>query len=359
MSGRHEDSAFRSSTGEKGVRIRYVSPADAPVLDALLDRPEAAAQAGGPSPEAAPADAARRARISQVLSLLDYAGPDESGEEHEQGVRAALAAVQAARQRERFATQVQMLTEPEPSIGIGWRQVAMAAAVFVVAVSLLFPVLEHNRSEARRIACASNLRTAFSEGFGAYATDYNGMLPRGEVRQGNVWWNVGQRPEHEHAGSPSNTAHLFILIHEGYVDPATLACPENSTAFVRQLSANQRDWPSPEAVSYSYQNQYRAEPLRLNRNGHLALLADRNPLFVMRGGTMTFDRTTPRTAPSRIHDNRGQNVLTADGGVRWTLRPLLSVPRQGDGNIWVADNDVKVFTGRELPASEADSFLVP
>lgn len=342
----------RRTARDEPVRIRYISPADAPVLDAMVDGADAEPRAMSET------DAARRERLDALLGLLDAVGPDESAAEQEAGVRRTLAAVQMARQRERFATQVQMLTEPEPSVGIGWRQVAMAAAAFVVAVSLLFPVLEHNRSEARRIACATNLGQA-GMAFADYATDNSDMMPRGRVQPGATWWNVGQQPEHEHGISPSNTAHLFILIDKGYVDAEQLACPENSTAFVREITQNQKDWPSPEAVSYSYQNQYTAEPFRLSRNGQLAVLADKNPLFVVRAGDMTFDDQTPRTAASRIHDGRGQNVLTADGSVRWTVQPMIRIPGRGNAtNFWVADG-VDVFTGREVPTSHDDSFLVP
>ncbi|MFA9479870.1 hypothetical protein ACERK3_16425 [Phycisphaerales bacterium AB-hyl4] len=351
MSEKRDQQARRREQLEQPVQIRYVSPADAPVLDAIVDGSAVKATMSE-------TDAQRREKVESLLGLLDAVGPDESGDEQEAGVRRAIAAVQAARQRERFATQVQMLTEPEPTLGVGWRQVAMAAAAFVVAVSLLFPVLEHNRSEARRIACASNLQQA-GMAFGQYAAANNGMMPRGHVQPGSTWWNVGQQPDHEHGASPSNTAHLFILIRQRYVEPETLACPENSAAFVQQLTQNQIDWPSPDAVSYSYQNQYTSDPLRLSRSGHAAVLADKNPLFVMGASGMSFDEKTPRTAASRIHDGRGQSLLTADGGVRWTVSPMLRIPGRGDStNFWVADG-VKTFTGRELPSSPDDSFLVP
>ncbi|MEX0885198.1 MAG: hypothetical protein WD009_02055 [Phycisphaeraceae bacterium] len=345
---------------ERPLPLIRLSSADAEALDAIL-----AARAGDPTgPALARVD---NERAHRVQGLLDVIGAWPAGEADE-GLAGDEAAVDAlveatlerarhARQRERFATQAQMFSEAGPGPGPGWRQVASGAFAAIIALALLLPALEHNRFEGRRVGCAANLSQA-GLAMGGYAADNNGDMPRGRTEPGAPWWRVGQPAADENAPVPSNSAHLFLLVRQGYIEAHQLTCPENHRAHGR-IAEDAQDWPSADAVSFSYQNQYTAEPQKLADQNHLAVLADRNPLFRIRVGEFRFDAESPRITPSRAHARRGQNVLTADGAVRWQVRPLIRVPGSGQvTNIWVADG-VTEFTGHEIPSGPGDSFLVP
>lgn len=342
--------AERRDSNDPPFAIKSLSTRDGQVLDQLL-----AVRSGQLHINTLSGDAAERAeKLGQLLSVLDALPEEESST---RAVQQTMAAVQAARQRERFAAQVQMLAEPRPTLDLGWRQIAAAAAVFVVGVSLLVPVLERNQAEGQRIACMSNMRTA-GAAIGQYAADHDGVLPRGPVQPGATWWNVGQVNGEDEIVS-SNSAHLYILVRKQHIEPRDLACPSNTEALAEKLTPDHYDWPRPEAVSYSYQNQYTEQPTHVSNNPHMAILADKNPLFITQNNRMTFCSTTPRGAPSRIHESRGQNVLRADGRAQWETTPFIRQPGRPDAtNIWVADG-VDAFTGTETPSRPDDSFLVP
>lgn len=344
-------------SNEPAPAIRQLSDEDARALDALLG-----AEAGDGVTGVWGGDPARLRRVSALLNLLDAATPapgSAPGSVPDDALVArTMTAIEQARQRERFASQVQMLSTSDGSIGASWRQVLSAAAVFVIGLSLLLPFMDRSRAESQRIACAANLMDA-GQAFGAYAADFGGVMPRGRVEPGSAWWHVGQTPKSDDAPVRSNAAHLYILISRGYLQPEQLACPENPHALRSEHREGIRDWASAEAVSYSYQNQYTDQPFQLLATPNLAVLADKNPLFVIRVGRVAFDQDAPRAAPSKVHDNRGQNVLKADGTVAWTLRPMIRrAGQRGVDNIWVAQG-VDRYTGNERPSSPDDSFLVP
>jgi hypothetical protein len=324
------------------VKITYLSEADAQALDAAL----AAGHGADETDE-------RQAQVRRLLSLLDHCHADEPSEDL---VAQTIARAQNVRQQERFAQQVQMLGGSAGSIGVSWRQILAAAAVFLLGLSLLMPVLERQQRESRRVACASNLGVA-GQSMQQYAAAHNQAMPRGPVRPGDFWWNVGQPAAGENEPIRSNSAHLYILVRSRFLDADILTCPSNLYAPLGQMTAEHRDWNRPQEVSFSYQNQYTAQPLRLDLNPDLAVLADRNPLFIVQGGRIVYDQGASPASPSRVHGSRGQNVLSAGGNVAWTIRPL--VPhRQSADNFWTAVG-VDQYTGRETPAEPDDSFLVP
>jgi hypothetical protein len=328
------------------IRITWLSEADAARLDARLEN-GAVGESGG-ADTSAQGDARDR-KIGQWLALIrEY--PTEPADPGL--VDSTLKRIREDENRRRFAHQLNMLTAGGgPAPGPSWRQMATVAAVVVVAVSLLLPVLSHNRDLARQLACQGRLGEA-AKALAGYAADHDGAMPRGKVTPGSPWSHVGH-PAGEDGSVQSNSAHLYILIREGYAQPRDLTCPSNPHARPEQLQPSDHDWPTAQAVSFSYQNQYTPKPIELQRHPNLAVLADKNPLFVARAGQVTHDPARPARSPSRMHDSRGQNVLTADGEVKWTLQPMM-----GQDNIWVA-RGVKHYHGNEQPSGADDSFLVP
>lgn len=346
----HQNDAANDPASRSQPSIFSLCEADGEALDAIMD-----ARATGADVGPVPANCAQRAEcLRGMLGLLELdqapAPPDDLAVN-------TLERIRAQQQRQRFASQVQMLSEPRRTLGVAWHQVAAAAAVFIIGASLLMPVMERQRADSRRVAGAANLAMA-GQAFNSYAADNLGKMPRGEVQPGSVWWDVGQT-QAAGQGLRSNSAHLFLLIRQGYAKPKDLACPENPFAYDPHLTIEHHDWRSPQAVSFSYQNQYTAKALRLDDRPGMALLADRNPLFISRAQGISFDPNTPQNAPSRAHRRPGQNILTADNNVTWHLRPMLEANSFGqEDNIWTIVG-VDFYTGTETPTDPADSFLVP
>jgi hypothetical protein len=345
-----------------------ISPArlnadDAAALDALLEN-RARGIAEGPRP----AGSADRTKVlSDLLALLDVDQTIDSAVDSDASeddlTRRTLAKCRQGRQQQRFNQQVAMVAQgPATPRFAPWRQVMTAAGLVLIGLSLALPALQHNQQFVNRVACAANLGAA-GQAIASYAQDHDGHLPRAPMAAGGTWWNVGANGENGEV--KSNSAHLYLLVRRGYIDPEQLTCPTNKHAGDVELTRDHRDWSRPEQVSFSFHN-VSGGSIRLVRTPDLALLADKNPLFVARGGRVTFDRDASPDAPSRSHDGAGQNVLRADGIVIWTIRPVLRKHDlfsddpldDGDDNIWVAAG-VKDYNGDEHPSSTRDSFLVP
>ncbi|MEM6749770.1 MAG: hypothetical protein AAGA57_09215 [Planctomycetota bacterium] len=339
-------------------------PADGAALDALLGaRAMGVDVAGGAGPM--PAEASDRAPgVRGLLSLLDRMpeaeGPDGAHPPADLS-RRTIDAVAEARQRERFAEQVQAFAQGPRAVAFSWRQLGAAAAAVILGVAMLIPVLNNNQQQAQQIACRSNLGSV-GQAFMGYAASNRGALPRYQVQPGAVWWNVGSG-----AGDgpvQSNASHLLILMHENLVRLEQLACPSRGDAATGSLIANQRDWSRPEAVSYSYQNQYRAEATKLELNPKLIILADKNPLLRTRsdGTGMFHDTSVALGSVSEAHGDDGHNLLLADGSARWAFRTTHDTGRHGADNMWtpVGAEPGQALQGTELPESSSfDSFLVP
>lgn len=329
---------------------RTLTAADAEGLDRVLEL-------GGPRPDSAGGEDAGVRRLLGLLGTLNHPPADATPTGADDVlVQLTMAAVAARRQRERFAAQVVQVAEaPVPrGLSASWRQMAGAAAVFLVGFSLLMPAVSRARGVAQQQACATSLATAGMQ-LGAWAADHKGALPRGPV--GDSWIRVGQPDAVTDDGRfNSNSAHLYLLIRDDYLAPEYLACASNASAATTPAVAGQMDWAAPAAVSYSYQNQHGSGPVRLDRaRPGLAVLADKNPLFVPENGRLVFSADTARDAASRQHRGAGQNILRVDGAAGWS-----EDPSAGRDNVWTRSGHRGGYVGDEQPADpNRDSFLVP
>jgi len=336
---------------ESNIPLMPLGPEDVAVLDALL---EARAPGGeADSLKAVPAD--RLDALCKVLALLDRCPAEEpSGDLTER----TLAAVAEARQRLQFTQQIHALTGTRSGRGrFQWLDLVAVAAIVLFTFTLVFPALERNRESARQIAGASNLAAA-GAGMSNYAADHHGAAPRGKTAPGTSWIKVGSTRTDSSQPIQSNSAHLYILVKRGYVSVSTLACPDNPNA-PTTMPADAHDWASPQAVSFSYQNQYTRYLTKMDGK-RMAILADKNPLFVVRlNNELTYNPDLPTDQPSFQHGQRGQNVLFTDGSVQWTVRPILQLNHRSDeDNIWTA-RGIKNYKGNEAPTDPGDSHLVP
>ncbi|WP_432799062.1 hypothetical protein [Poriferisphaera sp. WC338] len=343
------------NTPEQPVEIRSLCPEDADALDAIIEN-----RANCSDLKLSDHDPQRAEQMASLLSILD-AYPEEPAAD-DLAAR-TMAHIQQARQRERFAEQVQMLSQPARSLGVSWRQIVSAAAVFILGVSLLFPVLQHNRNESQRIAGQANL-AGMGSAISQYANDNNLALPALSVNPGSIWWNVGQTSQNnqDQGAINSNSAHLYLLARHQYLKPEEMICPANVHAPVPgSMTTADHDWKTPQAVSFSYQNQYGRIRLRINHNPNMIILADKNPRFKINldTNTLTFDPRTSPAAVSRAHQSRGQNVLNLGGNVTWTTSSVVTYPNlKKQDNIYNATG-IETYTGTETPTEEHDSFLVP
>jgi hypothetical protein len=346
--------------GSQDYEIRTVTlgPADAAAVDSALESrarqqtsPQTAAGlhlAG--AAVASEQEAVRARRVAELFALLDRCPVQDPPADL---TDRALARIAHLRQQRRFARQVDDLTAPP--VAFRWTELLAVAAVLMLGLSVLWPMLVHSRHDALQQDCAKNLAVAGSA-IGSYANDHDDLPPRLPVKPGSVWWNVGA-PAEPGGAAQSNSAHLYRLVRLGYVEPSALACPENANA-PRDLSAGQADWPNGLAISYSYQNQFGPE-VRLNDAPHMILLGDKNPLFTASADDMHvlhFRDDLPADSPSALHQSRGQNVLRADGKVLWTSGPNITIDDHID-NIWTLPGVVH-YTGTEVPAA-GHSLLVP
>jgi len=336
---------------ENNVMLPRLSEAHARAVDDLIDRralgPRLADDVERP---AAPPKAL--AEVERALALIGSSPTEEPGDD----------LVDRTMRRVISATSIdfdvmRMQSTPAGSastLPIRLGEIVAVAAMVLIGASLALPVLVRTREDALRVACQANM-SASGKAFAAYAADYIGAMPRGRVEANATWYHIGRAMS---AADPvrSNSSNLYLLGRTGYIDPNTLACPSNEHS-PRGMTRDMYDWASAEAVSYSYQNQFGRRTTRLHETPYLAVLADKNPKFLIRQGetdSLTYLGFTSRNSPSLAHGIRGQNILMADGSVWGSVHPIIP----GGDNIWLA-RDVEEYVGNEVPAGPDDTFLVP
>lgn len=319
--------------------IARLSDADQQALNVLVEH--------GYDLERVPAEHRERARhMLTLLSLLDTlpgaSAPDLL-------TARTLDAVERCRQQERFTQQIQELTTARTPGGLSMREVAAVAAMVLVGVSLLWPVLSNARDVARQVTCRASLAAA-GAALGKYAADFEGQMPATHARLGDPWWETNTF--NADGTARSNSAHLFTLVRGGYIRLDQLGCADNPHA-VQRYTPDMRDWPTAASVSFSYQNQYTTDKHRIDRDPPIAILADKNPFF--EPGRFRLDLA----GSNSLNHSEGQNVLLTTGEVRWKEEPVIDRGTGGDNIFHAGDYGLDYYTGTEGPASRADSFLVP
>lgn len=295
-------------------------------------------------------------RTRHAAALLGALRAGAAGEEFSPAERQALtsatmsriqAAIDGERDRLRFTDRL------EGARGSRFRlaDVAAVAAMLLVAFGVLWPMASSFREAARITDCADHLHAA-GLGFGMYANDHFGALPVATAGfGGSRFWEVG-------TGRPTHSSALFRLAHEKYSTLAELSCPGNSRAMVSGDTDHLTDWRSPEQVSFSYQLPSR-ESVRWQAARDVVVLADKSPVIDRARRGEFFDPL----ARSVLHRGRGQNVLLADGSVRFLIEPVMD---DGD-NIWLPASVERALApdgrgklrGVERPEAAADTFVAP
>ncbi|MEM9415735.1 MAG: hypothetical protein AAGA29_09700 [Planctomycetota bacterium] len=284
---------------------------DGAVLDALL-----ASRASGCDAGPMPAGSRERAAaVSGVFDLLDHwqspAAPADLAER-------TLQRVHEARQREVLAR----IPQDRPGITRGWaiglRQVGSVAALILISMSLLVPVLTKARTDAQVASCKANLGQA-GTGLYQYANDHLGEMPRGIERE-PIFSQLMEFAENGDGQSlPSSAVHMLVLPREGYLREEQLSCTAANASL-------------PSGGRYSAHAIEGSRALRLT-SLEGPVMADTNPLYLRRGNAI-IRQAGWDTAASANHKGLGQNVLLSDGSVTWTLRPVVQ-HHDPDDNIWL------------------------
>lgn len=343
---------------EPNKRLYTLRPAEAEAFDRLLaartpegtlhladDRPT------GPKDAATAADPAAQ-RVAAVLGLLDQCPAEDPPADL---LTRALERVADERQRLRFARQLEAVSSPP--VAFRWTELITVAAVLMLGVAVIWPLLARTSSQARQAACAGNER-GIGQAVAAYAAGHQGLMPSvGSNRSLNT------QVADNNLAVP-NLVNLYEVVRATGVDPNLFVCPDNRAAPSNVAAATLLEKPTTVPPSYSYQNQVR--PQRLTQFSMMPIVADKNPLLEQsaddqfaparsdsRVMSVRYRSGVPADSPSQFHDGRGQNILRADGSVFWAASPVVrpGMVRPID-NIWIND------AGNDQPLLSGDAQLI-
>ncbi len=363
------------SDDDMSYRLANLDQRDAAAVDAALAlmRGGHAGAAPGFVPGAnfaATSDSTDAARVARAVALLELMRQWPAEEPAADLTQRALSRIHDVEQRRRLAMQIDRLSGP--AVAFRWRELMGVAAVVLIGLSVLWPVLAQTRSDARRIVCETRLSSA-GRALASYAAENGGVMPRLATAPNANWATVGRNPAPGVATAgfgggftapslqaQSNPASLYLLARGGHIDPNTLACPDNAFA-PRQMTATMHDWRNAREVSYSYQNQNTPQAIPLDATGGgisgggAAVLADKNPIFMPDPNDpnrVIVQRMVSPTSATPFHRSAGQNILTTDGHVTWSTQPVIA----GD-NIWLIGKQRDYNLNESPPVG--DAFLVP
>ncbi len=319
---------------------------EAAFVDALLERGggECAGAGASNSHDCPP----RMAKIIHALSQLPPVEPPEDL------TRRTIAAAQALQEPRSIPHAGPSVLTNTRRFGKFWDPRKTDIAVMLIAATLLLTVTIFQLGKARtfaiQTACANNL-AVLGTAFGQYAQANANELPRIAIPTDRDWLPRGMTPGvHRAVGAHCNLANLEPLLGVGrhYVSWSRMVCPAVAAVAIRHADGRTA-WNN---VGYSYIDQLSAYHHHWGQGGHVAVLADRNPLF--RGYEVRDLRVN---ANSWNHGRRGQNVLYDDGSVLWTQTPDVGPDHD---NIWtIGSPPIRNYTGMEEPKSPNDIILVP
>lgn len=199
------------------------------------------------------------------------------------------------------------------------------AAVVLIAVSVLWPLLTSVRQNSMDLSCATNMRQ-LGYAFGNYAADNGGALPVVTAGPSLSWDTV------------RNALNLKPLLTGNYCEPEHLECP-----------GHQHEDAGGADPSYSYRWFTPGSHIGWGTSPRMTvILGDLNPVIdPARAG-----RYVPPLSMSINHAGRGQNVLISDGATMWLKDPVVG----GGDNIWLPKGTIELHSG-DNPTDPMDVFL--
>jgi len=267
-------------------------------------------------------------------------------------------------QKEQQATILDDTANETPNIRFHRRlgELLATAAAVILIFSIFVPTTNSMRQRERRIACADNLGQIAS-GFSTFANDNDGQVTEAKVPAGSPWWKIGyQGPE-----SHSNTRYPWQLVKQGYVKGKVFVCRGNRGAEALQYDPDTMnvlvDFPSRQNVNYSFV-LFSDKNANMMQGCRRIIASDMNPVFQkipcnknVYTELNEFEKVLLneqlRQMLSSSHGCKGQNILYSDGSVEWVRVRVVN-----DDDIYTV-RGVDAYTGKEMPATEDDIFLVP
>ena len=292
--------------------------------------------------------AERAGEISQVASVLDLAADDAPGADLLFRTLDRVEAIRKSRELSDKISLAELQNRPaRPRATFSMKELITLAAILLLTAGILIPSFKFASQRTMQTKCMSN-SGQIGSALLSFASDHNGFLPA--TKAGDKNWLTGTPGQ-----VASNSSNLYRLLTDKYVpNPKVFQCPSvGSKSFVPR--ENTTDFEKPEYINYSFQYNVSGPALTVKnlteKAAEMVVLADANPLF---------DRGKFR--PSRLanpisdnHKQAGQSVLYLDGHSSWVSASEAGI--DGD-NIFLAGAK-RIYTGREKPASQRDTFLLP
>lgn len=320
-----QDLAERTLTQIITAQPTSLSPEDGVALDALL-----ALRSQGLSTGPMPAGTGVRAqRVQEVLSVLDHSADEPVPEGLVSRTMRVIEDDRAEQRRLSFAS-ASASGRWRPAGG-GIRQIATTAALLLMVISVLLPVLNNGKRDAMITQCEKNL-AGLGLNLQQFAEDNS-------PQQTDILKEHFASRKVDGSRVPPSEVNVFVLLGKQNVSPDQVECPSAL---------------DPETAYYNGQNPAGGVPIRvlLNANDH-PVFADTNPLYRFTSRGLVRDTAIPGMTQSRNHDGVGQNVLISDGSVKWKVRPTVLRPsRDQEDNIWL-------FQRPSAGDNEPDVFLTP
>lgn len=256
-----------------------------------------------------------------------------------------MARVRAMRQSEALVAAQPLRRIRFPTFSL--REAAALAAAAILVVGIILPSLHHAGRRKDRMLCSANLGRV-GTALNHYANENDDYFPSSPAGSGSWLAGPGQR-------RASNSAALFQLARMAFAEPDVFQCPATG-ARPFAIPAGLVNFPSPKAISYSYQYSLegamrRSDPELAEVAEDMAIMVDNTPVF--RDGAFRPEKVNSRVSDN--HPDGGQNVLYLPGSVRWVSHCNVGV---NGNNIFLAEG-IYTYTGSEKPAFKTDTFVMP
>ena len=279
----------------------------------------------------------RRNDIRNTMKALDTAAEVEPPTDL---ADRTLAWIDSVRQTNTLINLEQLGSGYRPTFAL--KELLAIAAMFIIAAGVIFSSLHVARVKDRQNICMSQLGEIGSA-INQYAMANDHTLPSADQLSDTNWLSHGG------ANQPGNSSAMFRLLKQNYLsNPALFQCPAvGGKSFTVQNGM--KDFPDRRHIHYSYQHALDgSNPRTDNSDTRMAVLSDQNPRFIT-------GKYSDKHKISTNHGN-GQAVLYITGRCEWTDKSNVGVD---DDEIFIPGEIASQYTGRESPATQNDSFLVP
>ena len=232
----------------------------------------------------------------------------------------------------------------------GFTLIELLAVLVIVGLLLatFVPYAMSLRESSNRVRCTSNLNRIWTAVRDSYMPANGLMWPRVRTDATTNGWTAFTGADDANPFAANSTvapndvtASLWLLVREGLAQPDWFVCPSGGGSADRLENASgertvvkQRgNFRSRENLNYGYATPFSMiADYRLNDTlpARFVLLADQGPPLAQFAGDVTrFDDAAAKIARinSPNHRRAGQNVLYADGTVRFEVSPFCGVGR--------------------------------